>query len=231
MPQEVPLLNTRLSTGAHRSIAASVALAAALTLGACESNSGNDSKSKAEKANSGASVVAPGKPGEPAKTLTPDQAAKAVPEDTPNDADFAYAQMMIEHHGQALTMTGLVPDRASSTQVKRVAARISAAQGPEITAMEGWLKNNGADKRKGGGHDHGSMAMPGMATDAQLKQLRAAKGKAFDELFLKLMITHHEGAVAMAADAVSDGNNILIQEMANDVISQQTSEIGRMRKM
>ncbi|MFF0447391.1 DUF305 domain-containing protein [Streptomyces sp. NPDC004609] len=219
-----------MATGVRRSIAASVALAAALALGACESNSGNDSKSKAEKANSGASVVAPGKPGEPAKTLTPEQATKAAPKDTPNDADFAYAQMMIKHHGQALTMTDLAADRAASTQVKRIAERISAAQRPEIAAMEGWLANNGAGKAKGG-HDHGSMAMPGMATDAQLKQLRAAKGKAFDELFLKLMITHHQGAVTMATDALSDGNNILIQEMANDVISQQTSEIGRMRKM
>ena len=77
----------------------------------------------------------------------------------------------------------------------------------------------------------GPAGMPGMATDAQLAQLRAAKGKAFDDLFLKLMITHHEGAVAMAVDALTDGNNIRVEEMANEVISQQTTEIDRMRKM
>ena len=44
--------------------------------------------------------------------------------------------------------------------------------------------------------------MPGMATEAQLKKLRAAKGKAFDELFLTLMITHHEGAITMATDVM-----------------------------
>jgi uncharacterized protein (DUF305 family) len=224
------VLPHRLSTKIPRPVIAAAAAVAVLALGACDSESGGDSNTKANKASSGPSVVAPGKPGEPAKTLSAEEAAKARPDDTPNDADFAYAEMMIKHHSQALIMTELVPERASSTQVKRIADRISAAQKPEIAAMEGWLKNNGGDKRKGG-HDHGSMSMPGMATEEQLKQLRETKGKAFDQLFLKLMITHHEGAVSMAADALSDGTNVLVQEMANDVISQQTSEIGRMKKM
>ncbi|MFE6852269.1 DUF305 domain-containing protein, partial [Streptomyces sp. NPDC057674] len=83
--------------------------------------------------------------------------------------------------------------------------------------------------REQAGHDHHSM--PGMASEAQLEQLRNAKGKAFDALFLKLMITHHEGAVTMAAEVLSEGNNVLVEEMANDVIAQQSAEIGRMRSL
>lgn len=94
--------------------------------------------------------------------------------------------------------------------------------------MEGWLETHG-EKVTGGGHDHA--AMPGMATEAQLKKLRAAEGKAFDQLFLTLMITHHEGAISMATDVKSGGNNVLIEEMADDVVAQQTSEISRMRAM
>jgi uncharacterized protein (DUF305 family) len=45
------------------------------------------------------------------------------------------------------------------------------------------------------------------------------------------MITHHEGAVTMAAEVLGQGNNVLVEEMANDVIAQQTSEINRMRSM
>ncbi|MGV9315732.1 DUF305 domain-containing protein [Streptomyces sp. NPDC003691] len=229
----------RPAAGFRRPVAlTAAALAAVLALTACESN-GGDTKSAGKPSPSDkatGSVVAPGKPGEPAKTLSPEQAAKALPDDSPNSADFTYTEMMVVHHGQALTMTALVPGRAESKLVKGVADRISAAQKPEIDMMNGWLKRF-ADKRpKGsGGHGHGgghsTATMPGMATDAQLAQLKAAKGKAFDELFLKLMITHHDGAVSMAADALSDGRNTLVQEMANDVISQQSAEIGRMRKM
>ncbi|MFC9701117.1 DUF305 domain-containing protein [Streptomyces sp. NPDC056943] len=208
-------------------VAVTLSALAVLALGACESGSDTAAKPQAG-ATAGGSVVAPGKPGEPAKRISPEEAARLLPDESPNSADFRYAQMMIVHHRQALTMTELAPQRAGSPQVKKVAERISAAQLPEIAAMEGWLKNNGGPREQSG-HDHHSM--PGMATEAQLKELKNAKGAAFDKLFLKLMITHHEGAVTMAAEVLSDGNNVLVEEMANDVIAQQTSEINRMQSL
>ncbi|MET9375895.1 DUF305 domain-containing protein [Streptomyces sp. NPDC002992] len=195
-------------------------------LSACES--APDGSTPQGKASTSPAVVAPGKPGEPARRISPAEASRLLPDDKPNAADFSYAQMMIVHHRQALTMTALAPQRAASAQVKKLADRITAAQKPEIDAMEGWLKNNGGPREQGG-HDHHTM--PGMATEAQLAELRKAKGAAFDELFLKLMITHHEGAVTMAAEVLGQGNNVLVEEMANDVIAQQTSEINRMRSM
>ncbi|CAM5611655.1 hypothetical protein STANM337S_05695 [Streptomyces tanashiensis] len=207
-------------------VAVALSAVAVLALSACES--GPDKGAPQAGASTGPAVVAPGKPGEPARRISPEEAARLLPDESPNGADFRYAQMMIAHHRQALTMTALAPDRASSPAVKKVAERISASQRPEIDAMEGWLKNNGGPREQGA-HDHHSM--PGMASEAQLKELRSAKGKAFDELFLKLMITHHEGAVTMAAEVLGEGNNVLVEEMANDVIAQQTSEINRMRSL
>ncbi|MDV9190651.1 DUF305 domain-containing protein [Streptomyces sp. SR27] len=207
-------------------VAVALSAVAVLALAACES--APDKGDPRAGASTGNTVVAPGKPGEPARRISPEEAARLLPDESPNGADFRYAQMMIVHHRQALTMTALAPDRAGSPQVKKVAERIAAAQKPEIGAMEGWLKTNGGPREQTG-HDHHSM--PGMATEAQLKELGAAKGKAFDTLFLKLMITHHEGAVTMAAEVLTEGNNVLVEEMANDVIAQQTSEINRMRSL
>ncbi|MER6163255.1 DUF305 domain-containing protein [Streptomyces violaceorubidus] len=210
-------------SGASLATAALTALAV-LGLGACDSGSDGSSASAA-----GPSVIAPGKPGEGNRTLSAEEAGKQrADDDSPNSADVSYARMMIQHHAQALKMTELAPKQAESGQVKKLAERIAAAQGPEIKAMEGWLANHG-EKVAGGGHEHA--AMPGMATEAQLKKLRAAEGKAFDQLFLTLMITHHEGAISMATDVKSEGNNVLIEEMADDVVAQQTSEISRMRAM
>lgn len=216
------MLNCRI----RRALAVTLGAVAVLALSACDSESGEGEPRS--KGATGPAVVAPGKPGEPARRISPAEASKLLPDDKPNAADFTYAQMMIVHHQQALTMTGLVPDRAASAQVKKLADRITAAQKPEIGAMEGWLKNNGGPREQSG-HDHHTM--PGMATEAQLAQLRKAKGAAFDELFLKLMITHHEGAVTMATEVLGEGNNVLVEEMANDVIAQQTAEINRMRGM
>ncbi|MDQ1040489.1 uncharacterized protein (DUF305 family) [Streptomyces sp. V3I8] len=209
----------------RRLITASVTVAV-LALAGC---TGSDDDAKSAPS-TGPSVIAPGKPGEAAETLSAEDAAEQrSDDDTPNSADLDYARMMIEHHQQAIEMTELAPERARSTQVKRLAERISASQGPEVETMEAWLENHGGGGKKSGGHHHD--VMPGMATDTQLKTLRAAKGAAFDELFLKLMITHHNGAITMATDVLSQGNNIQIGEMADDVIAQQTTEISRMREM
>ncbi|MFF5899657.1 DUF305 domain-containing protein [Streptomyces argenteolus] len=220
---EVAVLIHRRTAHVRTAALAATLTAAVLVLGGCDAGSDDGAKAGADK---GPSVVAPGKPGEPARTLSAEEAAKAVGDDTPNSADFRYTRMMIEHHRQALVLTSLVPGRAASSSVVRLAERISASQEPEIGAMEGWLKNNGGDEREET-HDHA--AMPGMATEAQIAGLRAARGKAFDRLFLELMITHHQGAVTMATEALADGNNVLVEEMANDVVAQQTVEIDRMR--
>lgn len=206
-------------------LAVSLAVAA-FALGGCDS--GSASTAGAARS-SGPSVIAPGRPGEAAETLSAaDAARQRAEDDSPNAADFAYARMMIEHHSQALEMTGLAPEHAASGQVKGIAARIAAGQGPEITTMKGWLATHDGERRAA---QHQHEAMPGMATEAQLKTLRAARGKDFDELFLKLMITHHDGAITMATEVKAQGNNLQIEEMADDVIAQQTSEISRMRDM
>ncbi|MCX4849750.1 DUF305 domain-containing protein [Streptomyces sp. NBC_00893] len=226
MAVEVQLLIRRQTMCERRSVLVAVAVSAVLALAACDAGDG-ESRTKAQ-ADEGPSVVAPGKPGEPARTLSAEEAAKAAGDDTPNSADYRYAQMMIQHHAQALELTGLVPSRSGSSPVKRLAERITASQKPEIGAMEGWLTHNGGAKRETA-HDHS--AMPGMATGAQLKQLREADGAAFDKLYLKLMITHHQGAVTMATEVLAEGNNVQIEEMAGDVVAQQTVEINRMRAM
>ena len=197
---------------------------AVLAAGGCDS--GPDRKPAAAD---GPAVIAPGEPGEANRTLSAEEAADRRSEnDSPNSADVSYVRMMIEHHAQALEMTELTPGRAESKDVKRIAERIAAGQKPEIEAMKGWLKSYGKPL-KAERHEHATM--PGMATQAQLKKLRAADGKAFDRLFLTLMTTHHQGAITMATDVKGQGNNIRVEEMADEVIAQQTSEITRMRNM
>ncbi|MFF6951190.1 DUF305 domain-containing protein [Streptomyces iakyrus] len=197
---------------------------AVLAVGGCDSGPDREPAAADEPA-----VIAPGEPGEANRTLSAEEAADRRSEnDSPNSADVSYVRMMIEHHAQALVMTELTPRRAESKDVKRIAERIAAGQKPEIEAMKGWLKSYGKPL-KAERHEHA--AMPGMATKAQLDKLRAADGKAFDRLFLTLMTTHHQGAITMATDVKGEGNNIRVEEMADEVIAQQTSEITRMRNM
>ena len=78
------------------------------------------------------------------------------------------------------------------------------------------------------------MLMPGMLSDAQLKELDAARGADFDRLFLTFMIQHHSGAVTMVKDLFASegaGQDELTFKFASDVNTDQTTEISRMREM
>ncbi|WP_431039402.1 DUF305 domain-containing protein [Streptomyces sp. P6-2-1] len=205
-------------------------LALCLGLAACGGGGQEPDGGVKDPKASASSVIAPGKPGEPAKTLSPKEAESAKKEDDrPNTADFRYVAMMTTHHAQAIEMSRLAPDRASSAGLKALAERIADTQGPEIDAMKGWQATYDPKGTRAPRHEHG--AMPGMATKAQLAQLKAARGEDFDRLFLRLMTKHHEGAIDMAGDVLAGGNNLRVEEMANDVVAQQSSEIHRMEAL
>jgi uncharacterized protein (DUF305 family) len=85
-----------------------------------------------------------------------------------------------------------------------------------------------------GHHAAGHGAMPGMLTDAELRQLAAARGAEFDRLFLTFMIRHHRGATAMVRDLFGTygaGQDQTVFKFATDVNVDQTTEIARMQRM
>lgn len=180
------------------------------------------------RADSTAPVIAPGRPGEQAKTLSPAEAATAVPSPTANAADITYAQNMVVHHRQAMDMSLLAPSRADSAKLKSLADRIQAAQGPEIQFMTTWLREQ---EQQVPDHHAAHDGMPGMATPEQIEALKAAKGKDFDRMFLQLMINHHLGAIKMSEQVLTGGSHIRIEELANEISVEQTAEIRRMQEM
>jgi uncharacterized protein (DUF305 family) len=145
-------------------------------------------------------------------------------------------QDMIPHHHQALEMAALVADRTNRPELIDVAGRIEASQGDEIAFMQQWLRERGESVPDPTAHDsmHTDHAMAGMATPAQMAELAAAKGTEFDRLFLKLMITHHEGAVKMVDKLVEQPGSAydpVLFEFTNDVTNDQEAEIERMNAL
>ncbi len=65
--------------------------------------------------------------------------------------------------------------------------------------------------------------------DGMMSALEGKTGDALDEVFLKEMIVHHQGAVAMAEMLLKHTTRPELQKMANDIISAQTTEIKMMQ--
>ncbi|MFE7569511.1 DUF305 domain-containing protein [Streptomyces sp. NPDC057539] len=187
--------------------------AAALTLAAC----GTDSGSTSATASTSASASAPAS-GSAAGSLY-------------NAADVSFAQGMIPHHQQAVEMADLAATRASSAEVKKLAAEIKKAQDPEIKTLSGWLTSWDAQVPTQGSMDHSGHSMPGMMADSDMSTLEKATGPAFDTAFLNLMVKHHEGAVEMARTEKSAGADKRAKDMADAIITSQSAEITRMNKL
>jgi uncharacterized protein (DUF305 family) len=148
-----------------------------------------------------------------------------------SDADVTFAAGMIPHHQSAIEMAQLAEGRAADPRVLDLAARIEAAQGPEIEILSGWLDQWGADgesEMDHGGMDHGS---GGMMSEQDMQALMNATGAEFDRLFLTQMIAHHTGAVEMAQAELSEGSNTDALAMAEAIRDSQSAEIAEMEQL
>jgi uncharacterized protein (DUF305 family) len=147
-------------------------------------------------------------------------------------ADVEFAQMMIAHHQQAVTMATLAGTRASDSEIKSLAAQIKAAQQPEIDTMTGWLTAWGQPTAQAGGHNMSGMGgMPGLMSDAEMGQLQTAKGVDFDRIFARMMIAHHNGAIQMANDELKNGTSSEAKSLAQNVVTTQTAEVAQLQKI
>ena len=154
-------------------------------------------------------------------------------------ADVHFMAGMIYHHAQAVLIAGWAPTHGASASMRTLCERIIASQTDEIALLSRWL----ATRHEAVPHpdpEHMMMPgmdsthmMPGMLTAAQLAQLDRARGEDFDQLFLRLMIQHHQGAITMVNQlfASGAGEEEPVYKMASSVYADQTTEIERMQRM
>lgn len=170
----------------------------------------------------------------PAPTETQDPDPEPEPVD-PDDAQFV--QMMIPHHHQAVLMSELVSGRAADQAVVALADRILVEQGVEIDTMQFWQQVNGQTETDPESAYAGMLDMPmmleqmGMASPAEMDQLAASSGAAFDRLYLELMIEHHEGAVRMLEQLLTNGSDQFLSAMGTDMMTAQSTQIWQMEQM
>lgn len=138
--------------------------------------------------------------------------------------EIMFAAMMIPHHEQAVTMSNFALTNTTTPGILDLAQRIKAGQEPEIVQMNTWL--DGANSMM----DHSGHQMGGMLSDEDLAKLETLKDKEFDEMFLKSMIEHHEGAIQMT-QMILNSSNSEVKTLADNIVSSQTKEIAEMKDL
>jgi len=198
-------------------------------------------------------IFHPGAPGDASRTISASQAVE-LSRTSFTPADVQFMQHMLVHHGQAVEMVALLQAHGSSAQIKQLGRRIALSQEAEMALMRNWLTDRGQPTampathagHMGGMHHampmSGSMpdasgdvaAMPGMLTPNQMQTLAAARGVAFDRLFLQGMIQHHQGALDMVkslTDQPDAAQDPMLSDFTTSVVADQSAEILRMQSL
>jgi len=168
------------------------------------------------------------------------------------DIDQHFIIMMIPHHQGAVDMAELALTRTQHPELKQLAEAIIRDQNREIEQMQTWyqawygtdvpdlmrmgMMGDSAGSREGmmgnqdmmgGNSGQGMMGMHSMMI-GDLETLTDADD--FDQEFIRQMIPHHQMAVMMAQMVLNTGNKSEIQELAQTIVTTQTTEIGQMQQ-
>ncbi len=170
----------------------------------------------------------------------------------PSAIDIGFAQSMALHHQQAIGMAQMLLD-GRPTSLARLAQSIAYTQLLELGQMRGWLElwqqpllpdKPGMDWMLLADAPldpaltqylldcrNAPAGMVGLATEAELAELRRLEGQARDALFLRLMRAHHEGGLPMAMFAAQHARVPAVRALANRVVIEQSHELRLIASM
>ncbi len=74
-----------------------------------------------------------------------------------------------------------------------------------------------------------SSSAASMSMEDMTASLKGKTGDAFDKAFMSEMIVHHQGAIDMAKLALTNAKHQEIKDLANNIVTAQTSEITEMK--
>lgn len=187
-------------------------------------------------------IFQPGAPGQPSRVISADASVGLSRTGFTAD-DVRFMQHMLVHHAQAVEMVELLRAHGADPTVRQLGERIALGQAAEMEQMRDWLAareqpETAPDLHAGHGAHAAAAAdtplMPGMLSPARMRALAAARGRAFDRLFLEGMIDHHQGALDMVDALMAEpdaGEDPLLSDFLSSVVADQSAEILRMQSL
>jgi len=149
--------------------------------------------------------------------------------------DAGFLADMTDHHQGAINLGFAYLHNEHDLAIGNMARNIVTDQSQEIGLMNSLLTDAGSPATIGDGlamdwmgASVPSSEMPGLATQAEFDELRAATGVGADDLFTRLMIRHHAAGVTMAEYAAAQGDNERARRFARGVAHVQRDEITDM---
>lgn len=140
--------------------------------------------------------------------------------------DLQFIDSLTKHHQMAVDMAKAGQPKFQRQELKNTAKKIVDDQSKEIAQLRAWR-----DQWYPNAPTAENMQMPGMSsTSMDMSHMQMMTGSALDLMFVDMMIPHHEGALAMAQDALAKAEHQELKDLSRKVIASQQKEIDQMQK-
>lgn len=215
---------------------------ALLSLAACSGNSsqGSDASSPSDSSMAQMDHGSMGSPSgaspTPASPMPADHSSMMSMDLGPADESFdlRFIDGMTPHHEGAVTMAQEALEKSDRPEIRQLAEEIIAAQEQEISQMkqwrQAWYPNAGEPMMYSAEMGHMMPMTEEMRSGMMMNGDLGAADDQFDLRFMDAMLPHHQGAVAMAEQALEKSDRPEIQALAQNIIDSQQKEITQMQQ-
>lgn len=149
-------------------------------------------------------------------------------EDRPFDLQFIDG-MTMHHEGAIMSSKHMISD-SERPELRELARNIGESQSTQIDQMQEWRDEWYPDAEQTSGMPAGmmdEMMGDGMMGDGMMEGMMG--GDAADEMFLRMMIPHHQMAVEMSEKALDKAEHPELENLARKIIAEQKAEIELMK--
>lgn len=207
----------------RRTKSSAISIAVLMSLGACGQESSDANRATATENSQMANATAMNDPNNPfaqAEMQMNERMMGAVGA----DAADTWVRKMIEHHRGAVEMSNILLQQSQDENVRQMAQLTIDKQSKEIQDLEKLVRQGAV-----AASETANLYRP---SEMQMHQrMMAAKGETIDETWMRKMIEHHRGAVAMSDVVLAQNPPPLVRAMAQRTRSDQMNEIEHLEAM
>ena len=134
-----------------------------------------------------------------------------------------WVRKMIVHHQGAIDMSQVVLGQRLTVEAEQMAKLTIEKQGREIEGLRKLIDNGKPDQKSASLYDPAMIQMQ--------HAMMAAGGSTFSETYLRKMLAHHEGAVAMSDIALKNGVTGTVKAQIERTKADQQKEVEMVSSM
>lgn len=160
------------------------------------------------------------------------QAMGSFDEDRPFDLQFI--DQMIMHHEGAIMSSGHMISDSKRPELRKLSENIQKSQSEQVEQMQAWRKQWYPDAERTFGMMDPTR-MHEMKGDGMMERMMGGSMREMmgddttDEMFLEMMIPHHQLAVDMSEKALTEAEHPELKALAQKIRDEQSAEIELMK--